>query len=207
MRQGHLVILAKTPAIGRAKRRLARDIGLVTAWRFYLETTKRVSRLLADDPRWQTWLALTPDPSDLNAKSAAPFWPRAGRHIGQGPGNLGARMARLLETLPPGPVVIIGSDIPPIRPHHIWRAFRALGRAEYVFGPATDGGYWLVGARRSRGGTLGLGKRLFKNVRWSTADALGDTLGNINNQNQVAFVDTLEDVDDGDAYRRHLKSI
>ncbi len=48
----------------------------------------------------------------------------------------------------PGPVVIIGADIPEITPDHIGRAFAALGRSDAVFGPAADGGYWLVGLKR-----------------------------------------------------------
>jgi len=47
----------------------------------------------------------------------------------QGSGSLGARMARVLNELGPGPVVIVGSDIPGIAPGHVDRAFAALGRA------------------------------------------------------------------------------
>ena len=204
MPQRHLVILAKTPVIGRAKRRLAQDIGPVAAWQFAIKTATRVSRPLVGDARWQTWLALTPD---RDAAQPLHFWPRPAKSIPQGPGDLGQRMGRLLETLPPGPALIIGTDIPAIRPHHIWRAFRALGRAAYVFGPTTDGGFWLVGAKRTPTGRMGLGNRLFNGVRWSTDHALDDTLRNIWVGNRVAFVDTLEDIDDGDAYRRQIKSI
>ena len=55
---------------------------------------------------------------------------------------------RILDALPPGPVVIIGSDVPGIRPHHIATAFRALGGSDAVLGPAIDGGYWLIGLKR-----------------------------------------------------------
>ena len=56
--------------------------------------------------------------------------------------------------LPPGPVVVIGSDIPGITARHIAEAFRLLGRHAFVFGPARDGGYWLVGARRRPAGPV-----------------------------------------------------
>ncbi|WP_425283593.1 DUF2064 domain-containing protein [Methyloceanibacter stevinii] len=53
--------------------------------------------------------------------------------------------------MPPGPVVLVGSDIPRISRAHIAEAFRLLGNADAVFGPAQDGGYWLVGFKRSPG--------------------------------------------------------
>ena len=51
------------------------------------------------------------------------------------------------------------------------RAFQTLGGHDAVLGPAEDGGYWLVGQRRTPR-TL----RLFDAVRWSSAHTLADTL-------------------------------
>jgi glycosyltransferase A (GT-A) superfamily protein (DUF2064 family) len=107
-------------------------------------------------------------------------------------------MARVFRTLPHGSAVIIGSDIPAIASGHIAAAFRALGENDAVFGPATDGGYWLVGlgprARRRRG--------LFASVRWSSEHALADTLESLPCGTSVAFLEMLEDVDDAEAYAR-----
>src|SRR6185369_1784929 len=80
-------------------------------------------------------------------------------------------MARPFRALPPGPVIVIGTDIPGLTPDHVAVAFRRLASAEFVIGPATDGGYWLFGARRRP-----LPRGVFAGVRWSTADALVDTL-------------------------------
>jgi len=91
---------------------------------------------------------------------------------------------------------MIGTDIPDITPAHIVQAFRILGRADCVFGRATDGGYWLVGARR-RPRT----PRPFANVRWSSEHALADTLANLASQS-IGFVATLSDVDDAAALAR-----
>ena len=99
-------------------------------------------------------------------------------------------MQRILDRSAPGPVVIIGTDIPGITPAHISAAFRVLGRADCVFGRATDGGYWLVGARR-----LPRTPQPFANVRWSSEPALADTLANLTGQS-IGFVATLSDVDD-----------
>lgn len=100
--------------------------------------------------------------------------------------------------LPPGPVVVIGSDIPEIRRHHIAEAFRVLGSHPFVFGPARDGGYWLVGARRRPAET----PDIFAGVRWSTEHALADTLAHLGPGQAGPELAALEDVDDAEAWRR-----
>lgn len=179
--------MARAPRLGTVKRRLARDIGAVEALRFYRNHTGALLRDLSVDPRWRLWLAVTPD----SAATGAGLWPFRGRVVAQGAGDLGRRMGRLFETLPPGPLVMIGSDIPGITRNHVDRAFKTLGAQDWVFGPAEDGGYWLVGARRR--------PRIvtpFAGVRWSSPAALSDTLANLAGQS-VALVETLRDVDSG----------
>jgi uncharacterized protein len=105
-------------------------------------------------------------------------------------------MQRIVDRAPAGPVVVVGTDIPELRPDHIRRAFRLLGRHDAVFGPASDGGYWLVGMRR-RPRIL----RPFACVRWSSPHALADTLANLDGQS-IAFLETLSDVDDKEAWAR-----
>lgn len=194
--RNHLVIFVKEPKLGQVKTRLARDIGAVAAVHFYRRTMERVVRRLARDPRWRTWLAIMPD----KAVFARRRWPAGPGRLKQGPGDLGQRMGRAFRALPPGPAVIVGSDIPDIEPRHVARAFRALGSADAVFGPAEDGGYWLVGSRRRPRVS-----DLFADVRWSSAHALADTLRNLAGAS-VAFLDTLDDVDDGAAFSRAARS-
>jgi glycosyltransferase A (GT-A) superfamily protein (DUF2064 family) len=93
--------------------------------------------------------------------------------------------------------VLVGADIPALGPHHITAAFRLLGRRDLVFGPAADGGFWLVGARRSP--RL---PPLFGQVRWSSPYTLEDALTNLPRGVSAGFAAPLEDVDDGEAYRR-----
>jgi len=189
----HLVIFTRSPRLGRVKRRLARDIGVVAATAFYRRTLAGVVRRLAGDGRWRCWLAVTPD-GDAGAPG---LWPTGCPRIGQGPGDLGARMGRSMRSLPPGPVVIVGADIPDIQPRHVAAAFRSLGRHDVVFGPAADGGYWLVGlSRRPRVPDI------FHGVRWSSPDALADTLANLERGASVGLLEVLSDVDDGEAYER-----
>ncbi|MDA0239760.1 MAG: DUF2064 domain-containing protein, partial [Proteobacteria bacterium] len=124
-------------------------------------------------------------------------WTIALPRIPQGNGNLGDKMARAIRGASPGPVIIIGTDVPAIRPLHIHRAFKALGRHDAVFGPAADGGYWLVGVSPR-------GRRfdLFRDVRWSTEHALADTMKNLGNTPKTALLETLEDIDDAASLRR-----
>jgi rSAM/selenodomain-associated transferase 1 len=182
--------MVKEPVMGRVKTRLARGAGAVLATAFYRHATGAVLGRLGCDPRWRTCLAVTPDRA---ANSAV--WP-ACRRVPQGPGDLGRRMQRLAERLPPGPVVIVGTDVPGIRPHHIASAFRQARRHDVVLGPAVDGGYWLIGFRRSP-----RVPRCFAGVRWSTAHALADTRANLAGWD-VGLLATLADVDEaGDLAR------
>lgn len=187
--QRHLVVFLRVPRIGRAKRRLARDIGAVAAWRFHRLTAERLLRRLAGPPRrWRCWLAVTPDrDSEAVARRAGPPW----QALPQGPGDLGARMGRVLSGLPPGPVVIVGADIPDLAARHVARAFRELGNHDWVVGPAEDGGYWLIGARRRPHLRLP-----FAGVRWGGPQALADTLAGLGAA-RVARLETLSDVDRG----------
>ncbi|HEY7548817.1 MAG TPA: TIGR04282 family arsenosugar biosynthesis glycosyltransferase [Hyphomicrobiaceae bacterium] len=176
--------MAKAPVAGRVKTRIARELGTATAVRFARHGAAGLLQRVAADPRWSTTLAVTPD-----AAAPSRFWPRRVRAGPQGPGDLGARMQRLFDRAPPGPAVIVGTDVPLIGRAHIATAFRLLGRHDAVFGPAEDGGYWLVGLRR-RPRHL----RPFGGVRWSTAHALADTLANLRRRS-VALLPTLFDVD------------
>lgn len=185
----HLVIFAKAPRLGRVKSRLAADIGAVEAWRFYRDSFAQVVRRLQRDPRWTCWLAVTGGPTR---------WPTGVRRREQCTGDLGQRMDGVMRSMPKGPVVIVGADIPDIQPRHIEAAFKKLGSHDAVFGPAADGGYWLVGFRRRP-----VIPTPFAPVRWSSEHALADTVANFDHRRRcVAFCDVLNDIDDGAALRR-----
>ena len=183
----HLVVMVKAPRIGQVKTRLGREIGYLNAWKAYRQMLGDISRRLARDERWIISLAVTPDATHTKRR----LWPLKTQRLAQGSGDLGKRMGRVMDVMPPGPVVIIGSDVPSVQPRHIWSAFTALGKHDAVFGPAEDGGYWLVGLRRRP-----IIKNIFKNIRWSTAHALQDTRLNLPDKWQVALLGVLMDVDD-----------
>lgn len=105
-------------------------------------------------------------------RSAAFFRPFAARlrlHD-QHSGDLGERMhaafSRALRRH--RRAILIGSDCPVLRPQDLRAAAAALGSASAVLCPAEDGGYPLIGLRRSA-------PRLFRGVRWGGAGVLRQT--------------------------------
>jgi uncharacterized protein len=192
----HLVVMAKAARIGQVKTRLGREIGPVQATAFYRHNVAAVVGRLARDPRWTTSLAVSPD----RAVSGR-MWLARLQHLrrhAQGGGDLGTRMQRLLLNRFPGPVargpvILVGTDIPAIRPEHIAEAFRQVGRHGFVFGPSADGGFWLVGQSR-----VPRVRRAFAGVRWSTETTLAQCLGNLAKAGEsVGFAAELNDVDNG----------
>ncbi|RYH10945.1 TIGR04282 family arsenosugar biosynthesis glycosyltransferase [Tropicimonas sp. IMCC6043] len=180
-----LIVMLKEPRPGRVKTRLGREIGMTdAAWWFRHQAARLIRRL--EDPRWQLTLAVSPDHAGL----ASRIWPAHLPRHPQGRGDLGARMARIFRNAPPGPVLVIGADIPCIDRDHIARAFAALGDHDAVLGPAPDGGYWLIGLKRVQAAPAGF----LENVRWSGDAAMLDTLCSLGPL-RTAHVDTLADVD------------
>lgn len=175
------ILFARAPRLGTVKRRLAAGIGQRAALRFHTHTMNRLLRALARDRRFETVLAATPDRVFVRL-------PARVTRIDQGQGDIGQRMQRSLSRFPRRSAAIVGSDIPDADGSDLWAAFRAMGQADAAFGPARDGGYWLVclGPRRPA--------KPFANVRWSTRHALADTLHNFQGR-RVVRLRTLTDVD------------
>lgn len=108
-------------------------------------------------------------------------------------GDLGARMARAMAA---GASIIVGSDIPALRSAHIRAAAMLLARHEVVIGPATDGGYWLVGMQRLR-------PELYAHMPWGTDAVLAETrLRAAAHDIDLAETETLDDLDSPADLRR-----
>lgn len=188
----HLILFVKAPRFGAVKTRLARDVGRLKAWMFHRRALAQVVHRLGRDRRWRTWIAATPDRAARGFRSR----PSGVKMVPQGRGDLGERMARAFAHVAPEPAVLVGGDIPAIRSAHIMEAFRKLDVFDAVFGPAADGGYWLVGFRKAPPAEV------FRGVRWSSPHALADTLANLSGFKVAPPLETLHDVDDGAAFRR-----
>ncbi len=107
-------------------------------------------------------------------------------------GDLGWRMMSALQTAFNSgmqSVVIIGTDCPDLTAKIIEQAFDQLSSYDLVLGPATDGGYYLIGLRR-------LVPELFKEINWGTSEVLRKTVAiAVSLDLEVAYLPPLSDVD------------
>ena len=195
--QQNLIVFARAPEYGLVKRRLAADIGKQQALDFYTKTLKTLLEQM-DGGHWH----LTVATDTASAKNHSLF--KNLDLIVQPEGDLGHRMATILDRFRGSPRIIIGSDIPSVRTHHIQRAFEVLSDHDVVFGPAQDGGFWLVGCSADFDSRFSAVSLFTKGIRWSTDQTLSDTLSTLPTDCRVASVCTLSDVDDGNSYQQHL---
>lgn len=175
-----LYIFAKAPAMGKAKTRLAADIGKVHAHRLYRTMLAKVIRQV-QDPRWETVIMATP----VRAIGTVPEWSELPQNP-QAQGSLSPRLAAVFTGR--GPVIVIGTDCPQVTRNDIAAGFKALKKHAAVFGPADDGGFWLMGMNAP------VKPHVFDNVRWSHEDTLSDVEANI--KGSVHHLRALIDVDD-----------
>lgn len=187
-----LLVFARAPVAGTVKTRLAATEGAVRAlavYRSLLDATlasalaARAAHVVTDIELWRTPEG---DPAALAALATRHgLVPR----VQHGP-DLGARMAHAIaDALQRAPrVLLVGTDCPVLTPAYLAQASAHLGTHDAVLGPAEDGGYVLVGARRP----LHLDA-----VRWSTPHACADTQAAFAAQRaSCALLPPLWDVDD-----------
>lgn len=191
-----VIVFARAPRYGAVKTRLAKVIGAAETISFYRRELSALMRRLKRDARFDVVLAVTPDASVLERG----LWPRVPLAC-QGPGDLGRRMIRALRSAGARQAVVIGSDIPSIANEHLAAAFRAASGASAVFGPARDGGYWLIGAQHP----LKLRPDILDGVRWSSAQTLADSVARIEGARVLDI--ELQDIDDGEAFRAYRASL
>jgi rSAM/selenodomain-associated transferase 1 len=163
-----LGVFAKRPEPGLVKTRLGAATSPEWAARvaaaFLADLLDRLAEVDADrvvafapDEHADSFAALAQDRYDL---------------VPQGPGDLGARLARFFAArFEEGAraVVVVGTDSPTLPVEWIGRALDELSRANVVLGPATDGGYYLLGLSRPL-------PSLFEGVDWGTERVLRQTV-------------------------------
>ncbi|MBI4239168.1 MAG: TIGR04282 family arsenosugar biosynthesis glycosyltransferase [Deltaproteobacteria bacterium] len=195
-----LLIFAKYPEAGKVKSRLARTIGAATAVLSYktmveivVKNTKPCSREYVQ--------VLYYDPPELRAQFRS--WLPIGRQQPQSGGDLGERMQQafthtLVET---EHVVLIGTDCIDVDRPLILKAFQDLEKSDLVLGPATDGGYYLIGCKR-------VYPKIFTGIDWSTARVFSQTLRAAETLKlRVSCLPELEDIDTAEQYGRFREKI
>ena len=164
-----LGIFVKQPVPGRVKTRLADDVGPDHAARLYAAFITDIAerfRTFAD----RRFLCYTPDDSQ-----AADYFSEISQENYQlwlqPEISLGERLAAFFEyafSLGAKRVVVIGSDSPTLPGEMVNEAFSLLEEHDCVLGPATDGGYYLVGQQAP-------GHPIFASIAWSRAGVLHQT--------------------------------
>lgn len=191
MQDYHLLIFVKNPMPGTVKTRIAYTVGnerAVAVYRHLLAYTQQITRMLP-------WKRVVYYGDFINTTDG---WSEYQKFQQTG-ADLGERMLNAFaEQFAAGAkrVVIIGSDCLQIKPDHLKQAFRALDTADVVLGPATDGGYYLLGMKQ-------LHPFLFQDKLWSQPTLLTQTLNNLNQNNlSCTLLEELTDIDEWDDYVR-----
>lgn len=194
MRRAHLLIYAKPPRMGLAKTRLARSLKSPThARRIAMMTlAKTIRAALAGS--WKPILYTAPD--SALTESLGGIWPAHLQRRSQGSGDLTDRLNKGLKEAPPGPVLFIGADAPDLSPALIRFAIHTLQTHDAVFGPASDGGFWLFGLNKTT-----RTRSPFHTVRWSGPHALEDVKANLPSGVRIAELPTLIDIDEAEDWQ------
>ena len=181
-----LIIFLRNPQLGKVKTRLASSIGEVQALEIYnllLNRTRTITQGLAFDKvvYYSDFIDNNDDWSSTNYKKALQMGDSLGQKIHQA----------FQQGFDGGynKIGIIGSDCYELDQHTIKRAFYELNTHDLVVGPATDGGYYLLGMKT-------MIPSLFKNKLWSTPLVLEDTLNDAKTLDlTVKLLNELTDVD------------
>ena len=166
-----LIVFLKYPETKKVKTRLGKSIGSRQATELYRETASFVADSFSGSKNWETFFFYTPEEKKkeifewLSDRDAS-FFAQEGKSLGQRMSHAFAKCFSLGFRN----VVIIGTDCVMITEEDVETAFSLLsgGKFEAVLGPATDGGYYLLGLSREAGA-------VFQNMRWSTSRVFEET--------------------------------
>lgn len=190
----HLIIFVKNPIPGTVKTRIARTVGHERATQVYRHLIQHTQQITRYAPYARTvYYADFVNPND--------GWNGFDKALQVGH-DLGERMAHAFrQQLARGAekVVIIGSDCLAITGDHLTQAFGALDQTDVVLGPATDGGYYLLGMKRFH-------ENLFVDMPWSQPTLLSRTTQWLEQTNvPYSLLPMLADIDEWDDYEQALR--
>lgn len=190
-----IVVFARPPHAGRVKTRLAASLGpqrAAAVYRTLLQAT--LEQACASGHAVTLCLTEAPD-SDVWRPPDGICW-----ELQEGQ-DLGQRMRNALARRFAGGfagAVLVGSDVPGLTAAHLGKAAAALAHTPMVLGPASDGGFWLVGQRAP-------GWDVFTGVTYSSPATLATTLARCRTLGlPVMQLETLADVDTLADLRRAL---
>ncbi len=195
-----LLVFIKAPLPGRVKTRLAASLGQDLALEAYRAMAANVLAA-ADASNLPATICFDP-PETLDLVQSLCGQDR--RFLPQVQGDLGARMeAALAQAFGQGAeaALLVGCDLPLLTGDILGQAATRLGAAEAVLGPATDGGYYLIGFTRQ-----GFCHEAFRDMPWSTATVAARTAAVLSGAGRrLALVPELPDCDTVSDLRRLAK--
>lgn len=195
MRDKCLCIFARTPELGRVKKRLASALGDAGALAAHEELLGGVLDRTAGTGGYRVEVWLT------SLATALPDW-LLQSHFSlheQPAGDLGQRMQAIIEKAlkTHRRCVLVGSDCPDIDAAYVEAAFQAIADQDVVFGPAEDGGYGLVGLSRPV-------PEVFAETRWGDSGVLPRALERAEKAGvKVHLLPTIYDVDELEDWQRY----
>jgi rSAM/selenodomain-associated transferase 1 len=192
MKKEVVLVFEKNAILGQVKTRLASGMGELPALEIYKHLVQLTYSALEEVPV-PVWTFF----SDFIPVSINPIVENSFVQQGQ---DLGERMSNAFaRTFESGrdKVVLIGTDCPTLQSHHLLQAFEALNHSDLVVGPATDGGYYLIGMK-------GKAAYLFERIAWSTSQVLSQTLHVASQQGLiVTLLPELDDIDTQEDWQRY----
>jgi uncharacterized protein len=193
MKNSALIIFVRNPVLGKVKTRLARIIGDQKAFEVYNELLfHTMTQTIAVEVDKFVFYDIKIDENDIWSDQI--FY----KKIQQGE-DLGVRMQnafRNILDLGYKKVVIIGSDLFDLTTNHIINAFDKLEKNDAVIGPAEDGGYYLLGLKKTI-------PKVFESKNWGTSTVFNDTLKDLENH-KIDFLETLNDIDTFEDLEKHI---
>ncbi len=164
-----LIQFARAPVVGKVKTRMLPHLSAEQACELHCELAEWTTRQLLLFEEGELELAVAGDTSHaLFSRCRALGVTRVSQQCGE---NLGQRMYHALRggLVEFESVILVGSDCPEIDVAYLRQAVEALQHADVVLGPATDGGYVLIGARA-------ISAALFEGIPWGSDQVYASTL-------------------------------
>ena len=194
-----LIIFTRNPELGKVKTRLSKSTGDKVAldiYKFLLNKTNQITKQIAFDKIvYYSEKIIENDIWNRNSyKKEVQFGD-----------DLGAKMKHSFQLAFKSDykkVLLIGSDLYDLEPCHIDEAIEMLNKNDVVIGPASDGGYYLIGLKK-------LHPKIFKNKNWGTSTVREDTLKNLEKVDvhllpMLNDVDVIEDIEHHPAFTKFL---
>ena len=187
-----IILFFRYPRLGKVKTRLARVVGAEQALELYRSSLRKTMQTARALPHCR--LAFAVEPPHAVSLLKKKYGEQVDVYAQHGT-DLGERMQRAIRqalSLGANKVILVGADIPALSERILTEAFLELERHQVVLGPAADGGYYLIGMKRSI-------PELFSGIAWSTDTVFSATLAILARDGiTYSLLPELHDLDDAD---------